>query len=235
MVSQELSAALLEEVEGVLQRRPVIWDNLYANDYDCRRVFLGPYTGRAPGLVPRLRGLLLNPNCELQANFIPIHTLGSWLRSELGSCAHPDHAGTWPQRPRQHGTWGPMPAMSFCTQGCPSVPQPCRLFGMAAWVRCLTWLGTTQYPRAWDPSWGHPRGWGGGWLPTLGVAWDHSVKQRVGLPRLVSANSAGTETAAALGDSRGPQEGSYSPQEALELALHDWVAEINRQALEPGR
>ncbi|PKU44814.1 protein o- case-like [Limosa lapponica baueri] len=93
VVSQELSATLLEEVEGVLRRRPVIWDNLYANDYDCRRVFLGPYTGRAPGLTSRLHGLLLNPNCELQANFIPIHTLGSWFQSEMRSCAHPDHAG----------------------------------------------------------------------------------------------------------------------------------------------
>ncbi|NXC22580.1 OGA GlcNAcase, partial [Corythaeola cristata] len=109
---------------------------LYANDYDCRRVFLGPYTGRAPGLMPRLRGLLLNPNCELQANFIPIHTLGSWFQSELGSCAHPDHAGTWPGTP--------------------------------------------------------------------------------------------------LGDTHSPRGGSYDPQEALELALLDWVAEINQQALEPG-
>ncbi|XP_049649402.1 protein O-GlcNAcase-like isoform X9 [Accipiter gentilis] len=137
VVSQELSATQLEEVEGVLRRRPIIWDNLYANDYDCRRVFLGPYMGRAPGLMSRLHGLLLNPNCELQANFIPIHTLGSWFRSELRSCAHADHAG----------------------------------------------MGT----------------------------------------------------ATALEDSQGSEEGSYSPQDALELALHDWVAEINRQALEPGR
>ncbi|NXH94615.1 OGA GlcNAcase, partial [Pachycephala philippinensis] len=137
VVSQELSAALLEEVEAVLRRRPVIWDNLYANDYDCRRVFLGPYMGRAPGLMSRLHGLLLNPNCELQANFIPIHTLGTWFWSELGSCAHPDHAGM--------------------------------------------------------------------------------------------------EAVAAPGDSQGAQDGSYSPQEALELALRDWVAEINQQALEPGR
>ncbi|XP_049649392.1 protein O-GlcNAcase-like isoform X8 [Accipiter gentilis] len=136
VVSQELSATQLEEVEGVLRRRPIIWDNLYANDYDCRRVFLGPYMGRAPGLMSRLHGLLLNPNCELQANFIPIHTLGSWFRSELRSCAHADHAG----------------------------------------------MGT----------------------------------------------------ATALEDSQGSEEGSYSPQDALELALHDWVAEINRQALEPG-
>ncbi|XP_015705731.1 protein O-GlcNAcase-like isoform X12 [Coturnix japonica] len=92
VVSQELSVALVEEVEHVLQHRLLIWDNLFANDYDCRRVFLGPYTGRAPGLVPRLCGLLLNPNCELQANFIPIHTLGSWFRSEL--CAHTNSTGT---------------------------------------------------------------------------------------------------------------------------------------------
>ncbi|NWR81691.1 OGA GlcNAcase, partial [Centropus unirufus] len=137
VVSQELSATLLEEVEGVLRRRPVIWDNLYANDYDCRRVFLGPYTGRAPGLMPKLHGLLLNPNCELQANFIPIHTLGSWFRSELGSCARTDHTGM--------------------------------------------------------------------------------------------------EIAAAPENSQGPQDGSYSPQEALELALLDWVTEINQQALESGR
>ncbi|XP_041259031.1 protein O-GlcNAcase-like isoform X2 [Onychostruthus taczanowskii] len=134
VVSQELSAELLEEVEAVLRRRPVIWDNLYANDYDCRRVFLGPYMGRAPGLTSRLQGLLLNPNCELQANFIPIHTLGTWFQSELGSCAHPDRAGM---------------------EG-------------------------------------------------------------------------------ALEDSQGAQDGSYSPQEALELALRDWVAEINQQALEAG-
>lgn len=74
-----------------------------------------------------------------------------------------------------------------------------------------------------------------GSLPTLSVAWDSSIKQRVGLPRLMSSSSLGMETAAAPGDSQDPQEGSYSPQEALELALLDWVAEINRQALEPGR
>ncbi|XP_065606339.1 protein O-GlcNAcase-like [Cyrtonyx montezumae] len=93
VVSQELSVALVEEVEHVLQRRLLIWDNLFANDYDCRRVFLGPYTGRAPGLMPQLCGLLLNPNCELQANFVPIHTLGSWFRSELWDYAHTDSTG----------------------------------------------------------------------------------------------------------------------------------------------
>ena len=131
VVSQELSAALLEEVEGVLRRPPVIWDNLYANDYDCRRVFLGPYMGRAPGLVPRLRGLLLNPNCELQANFIPVHTLGSWFRSELGSGAHPDLAGTWPPHPRQLCAWGSSAGSELVRpgQGLPIAARLCSLHG----------------------------------------------------------------------------------------------------------
>lgn len=46
--------------------------------------------------------------------------------------------------------------------------------------------------------------------------------------------SLGTEASAELGDGQGLQEG-YSPQEALELALLDWVAEIKQQVLEAGR
>ena len=72
----------LAEVECVLQRPPLIWDNLHANDYDSRRLFLGPFKGREPRLKSHLRGLLLNPNCEFEANYVPLHTLGSWLRAE---------------------------------------------------------------------------------------------------------------------------------------------------------
>lgn len=80
MISRELSPESLAEVQAVLRRPPLIWDNLHANDYDSRRVFLGPFKGRPPGLRAHLRGLLLNPNCEFEANFIPLHTLGSWYK-----------------------------------------------------------------------------------------------------------------------------------------------------------
>uniref|UniRef100_A0A3Q2GMF2 protein O-GlcNAcase n=1 Tax=Cyprinodon variegatus TaxID=28743 RepID=A0A3Q2GMF2_CYPVA len=69
-------------LESVLQRPPLIWDNLHANDYDTRRLFLGPFKGRDPHIRSHLRGLLLNPNCEFEANYIPLHTLGSWYRAE---------------------------------------------------------------------------------------------------------------------------------------------------------
>uniref|UniRef100_G3Q8R5 protein O-GlcNAcase n=1 Tax=Gasterosteus aculeatus aculeatus TaxID=481459 RepID=G3Q8R5_GASAC len=81
VISRKLSVDCLAEVESVLQRPPLIWDNLHANDYDSRRLFLGPFKGREPQLRSHLRGLLLNPNCEFEANYIPLHSLGSWFRA----------------------------------------------------------------------------------------------------------------------------------------------------------
>ncbi|CAL8376724.1 unnamed protein product [Gadus morhua 'NCC'] len=84
VISRTLSVDCLEEVGSVLQRPPLIWDNLHANDYDSRRLFLGPFKGREPQLRRHLRGLLLNPNCEFEANYIPLHTLGTWHRTPPG-------------------------------------------------------------------------------------------------------------------------------------------------------
>ncbi len=34
------------QLKGILRRKPTIWDNLHANDYDQQRMYLGPYSGR---------------------------------------------------------------------------------------------------------------------------------------------------------------------------------------------
>ncbi|XP_054609623.1 protein O-GlcNAcase [Dunckerocampus dactyliophorus] len=93
VISRKLSLDCLADVESILQRPPLIWDNLHANDYDSRRLFLGPFKGREPQLRDRLRGLLLNPNCEFEANYIPLHTLASWYRagSEERKDQEPDY------------------------------------------------------------------------------------------------------------------------------------------------
>nr|XP_033333106.1 protein O-GlcNAcase isoform X1 [Megalopta genalis] len=83
VISRLLTVESIEEITEVLRRPPVIWDNLHANDYDQKRVFLGPYSGRSPDLIPRLRGVLTNPNCEYGANFIAIHTLAQWSRCNI--------------------------------------------------------------------------------------------------------------------------------------------------------
>lgn len=83
VISRLLTVESIEEITEVLRRPPVIWDNLHANDYDQKRVFLGPYAGRSPDLIPRLRGVLTNPNCEYGANFVAIHTLAQWSRCNV--------------------------------------------------------------------------------------------------------------------------------------------------------
>lgn len=67
----------------------MIWDNLHANDYDQRRLFLGPYSGRSTALIPKLNGVLTNPNCEYGANYIPIHTLAQWAKCGVALAKRP--------------------------------------------------------------------------------------------------------------------------------------------------
>ncbi|XP_030766914.1 protein O-GlcNAcase isoform X2 [Sitophilus oryzae] len=83
VISRTLTKENIQEITEVLKRPPVIWDNLHANDYDQKRVFLGPYSGRSPDLIPKLRGVVTNPNCEYGANFVAIHTLAQWSRCNL--------------------------------------------------------------------------------------------------------------------------------------------------------
>ncbi|KAK2709925.1 protein O-GlcNAcase-like isoform X3 [Artemia franciscana] len=83
VISRIISVESIEEISEVLHRPPVIWDNLHANDYDQKRLFLGPYSGRVPELIPKLRGVITNPNCEYGANFVAIHSLAQWSRCKI--------------------------------------------------------------------------------------------------------------------------------------------------------
>ena len=80
VISKVISGKTLEDINEVLRRRVVIWDNEHANDYDQKRVFLGPYSGRSPEVIHDLSGVMTNPNCEYGANFVPVHTLAQWSK-----------------------------------------------------------------------------------------------------------------------------------------------------------
>lgn len=82
IVSATITAGHVREVAAQLRRKPVIWDNLHANDYDGRRFYCGPYAGRAPELRAEVGGLLLNPNTEFPFNFVPVRTLAAFVRSD---------------------------------------------------------------------------------------------------------------------------------------------------------
>ena len=78
IVSERISAESLREVGGVLRRKPVIWENFHANDYDIRRVHAGPLGGRKAEILGLIDGIITNPNNEFEANFVPVHTTGAF-------------------------------------------------------------------------------------------------------------------------------------------------------------
>ncbi|KAI3382095.1 hypothetical protein SNEBB_006369 [Seison nebaliae] len=81
VISKVISLKHIKLVREVLQRKPLIWDNLHANDYDQRRVYFGPYKGRPTSLLSEISGVLTNPNCEFSLNFIAFHTLAYWINN----------------------------------------------------------------------------------------------------------------------------------------------------------
>jgi len=82
IISREISVAHAQELATVLRRKPLIWDNLHANDYDGRRLFCGPYSGRARELRDHVSGLLVNPNVEFALNYVPLRTLAEFVRRQ---------------------------------------------------------------------------------------------------------------------------------------------------------
>lgn len=81
IISREITVDHLVGVARLLRRPPVLWDNLFADDYDAGRFFTGPYAGRPAAIRDHVRGVLVNPNNELPLNFVPLHTLGGFMRA----------------------------------------------------------------------------------------------------------------------------------------------------------
>lgn len=81
IISREISVEHIRELQKLLRRKPLIWDNLFANDYDGRRFYCGPYSGRPLELRDEVSGVLINPNNEFPLNFVPLRTLGYFVNS----------------------------------------------------------------------------------------------------------------------------------------------------------
>lgn len=82
IISREISVDHIRDVAATLRRKPILWDNLHANDYDGRRFFCGPYSGRSRELLPEVSGILANPNSEFPLNFVPLRTLALFVRGQ---------------------------------------------------------------------------------------------------------------------------------------------------------
>ena len=86
IISEEISASHLEGISSRLKRWPLIWDNYHANDYDLRRLYTGPIDGRPLQAQHHMSGIMMNPNCEFEANFIPFYSLGRYVDQGTDYC-----------------------------------------------------------------------------------------------------------------------------------------------------
>eukprot|EP00092_Neocalanus_flemingeri_P029017 GFUD01031502.1.p1 GENE.GFUD01031502.1~~GFUD01031502.1.p1 ORF type:complete len:664 (+),score=180.97 GFUD01031502.1:119-2110(+) len=84
VVSKTITAKECQDLRDVIKRKPLLWDNLHANDYDHQRLFLGPYLGRDRMVPPQsyLSGAMTNPNCEYSLNIPAMLTLADWANNE---------------------------------------------------------------------------------------------------------------------------------------------------------
>lgn len=87
IVSERIDAASLRQIGAILQRKPVIWENFHANDYDIRRVYAGPLGGRDAEILPLIDGIITNPNNEFEANFVAVHSTGAWAEGGYDEAA----------------------------------------------------------------------------------------------------------------------------------------------------
>lgn len=118
IISREITVAHVRQLQAILRRKPLIWDNLHANDYDGRRFYCGPYAGRPPALRNAVAGLLSNPNCEFPLNYVPLRTLAEFVRC----------TGSWDAREaylRAMREWSPR----FATVGAPVALEDLILLG----------------------------------------------------------------------------------------------------------
>jgi protein O-GlcNAcase / histone acetyltransferase len=82
VVSLEIPVESIVNLQKVIKRKPVIWDNIHANDYDLHRVFVGPYSGRPMELKDEVEGIMSNPNCQFWVNYIPLKTLAVYCKMD---------------------------------------------------------------------------------------------------------------------------------------------------------
>lgn len=151
VVSRELGC--LAEAGRLLGRPPVVWDNLLADDYCLRRVYLGSLDGRAPAGTP----VLLNPSCIFP---VALHGVMELAATSTGRREWPSELG-----PQLHG-WELLRDFNFTPWQVTGNGE--RLLGMLGEAlsggepgQCLDWLETalTDMEEMADSAGSIPGGW----------------------------------------------------------------------------
>lgn len=61
VVAKSITAGDIARVARILRRPPLIWDNIFANDYIPETILRFPYNHRSKEIINRVTGILVNP------------------------------------------------------------------------------------------------------------------------------------------------------------------------------
>ncbi len=83
--SPTISATDAAQIEAVLRRKPLIWDNYPVNDLAMRsELHIGPIRGRSADLGQAVRGVVVNPMNQAEASKIALLTFANYFRDPAG-------------------------------------------------------------------------------------------------------------------------------------------------------
>jgi hyaluronoglucosaminidase len=80
VISKEISDKTLRRVTQLFSGNVCIWDNIYANDYCPRRLFIGSYKYRNADLLKTTRGILLNPTGLVHTDTFLLSLLSGYIK-----------------------------------------------------------------------------------------------------------------------------------------------------------
>ncbi|KPK70735.1 hypothetical protein AMJ87_08345 [candidate division WOR_3 bacterium SM23_60] len=79
VVSRAITARDIRKVTTLLKRKPLIWDNLFANDYIPGTILRLPYRNRSRTMVRTTVGILINPMNQYEQSKPLIHTAAQFI------------------------------------------------------------------------------------------------------------------------------------------------------------
>ena len=81
IVSKRIYSSHLKKIIDITKRKPLIWDNLFANDYLPNTIFNFPYRYRTPEIIQKTFGILINPMNEYRASKPLIYTTAEFIKN----------------------------------------------------------------------------------------------------------------------------------------------------------
>nr|WP_043266999.1 beta-N-acetylglucosaminidase domain-containing protein [Streptomyces sp. CT34] len=79
VIAPTIGVGQARQARELFGHRILLWDNYPVNDYVSKRLMLGPFNGRAPGVPGQLAGITANPMIQPAASDLALYTVADYV------------------------------------------------------------------------------------------------------------------------------------------------------------